>query len=218
MLQTHASWVVLTPRFAYKVKKPVNLGFLDFSTLEKRRHFCEREVMLNRRLSQGVYLGIVPITRKGKKLMFGAHGEVVEYAVKIRRLSTRRFLLRLAERGRITERDLDVVIARLKSFYSAQPASREFARWGRVPYLKISTDENFRQVKGFVGHTISRASFDAIHGYTGRFYRAHASLFAARARAGRIRDCHGDLHLDHIHLHPRSSRSMIALNSTTASG
>jgi aminoglycoside phosphotransferase family enzyme len=84
LVQTHSSWVLLTPRFVYKVKKPVNFGFLDFSTLERRRHFCERELALNRRLSPGVYLEVVPISRQGRRLAFGGGGEIVEYAVKMR--------------------------------------------------------------------------------------------------------------------------------------
>jgi aminoglycoside phosphotransferase family enzyme len=202
MLQTHASWVVLTRRFAYKVKKPVNLGFLDFSTVEKRRHFCEREVALNARLSPGMYLGVVPISRKKGRLVFGPGERVVEYAVKMRRLPERFFLLRLMERGAVTPRDVDRIVATLKLFYEAQQPTREIANWGRVTKLKLSTDENFRQTRDFIDVTISRAAFLVTRLYTNAFYRNHASLFATRIREGWIRDCHGDLHLDHIHLTP----------------
>lgn len=200
LLQTHASWVALTPRFAYKVKKSINFGFLNFSTLEKRRHFCEREIVLNQRLSQGVYLGVVPISRKGNRLAFSTDGEIIDYAIKMRRLSARHFMLRMLECGQVIRRDLDLIVARLKTFYRDQSTPRNSARWGRVTNLKISTDENFRQVESFVGLTITRPAFDAIRCYTDRFYHDHACVFAARAREGRIRDCHGDLHLDHIHL------------------
>src|SRR5437588_9699848 len=86
VVQTHASYVLFAAPYVYKVKKPVNFGFLDFSSLGKRRHFCEREVMLNRRLCPGVYLGVVPLSLKAGKLAFGLGGEVVEYAVKMRKL------------------------------------------------------------------------------------------------------------------------------------
>ncbi|MDR3402274.1 MAG: AAA family ATPase [Chthoniobacter sp.] len=204
MLQTHASWVVLTPRFAYKVKKPVDFAFLDFSTLEKRRHFCEREVTLNRRLARQIYLGVVPISWKKNGLAFGIEGEIVEYAVKMRRLSARYFMLPLVKRGQVGTRDIDVIVAKLKAFYRDQLPSRDSARWGRVANLRISTDENFRQARTFIGRTISRPAFDTVRYYTERFYRSNAALFAARAREGRIRDCHGDLHLDHIHLNPKN--------------
>ncbi|MEQ1854121.1 MAG: phosphotransferase, partial [Chthoniobacteraceae bacterium] len=89
LIQTHSAWVVLAGRHAYKVKKPVNFGFLDFSTLEKRRHFCEREVALNQRLCPWIYLGVVPIARRAGKLAFGDDRQVVEYAVKMRRMPER---------------------------------------------------------------------------------------------------------------------------------
>ena len=202
VLQTHASWVVLTARHVYKVKKPVDFGFLDFSTLEKRRHFCEREVTLNRRLCPDTYLGVVPISMRHGRLGFGAGNEIVEYAVEMRRLSERFFMLRLLERGEVTTRDVDAIVAALKPFYETQKPTPEITRWGRVAKLKISTDENFRQTQDFIGVTISRPAFQAVRLYTGAFYRRHALLFTARVRERRIRDCHGDLHLEHIHLSP----------------
>ncbi len=202
MLQTHASYLVLTPRRVFKVKKPVNFGFLDFSTLEKRRHFCEREVTLNRRLCPGVHLGVRPISIAGGRLRFGPGKEIVEYAIEMRRLPARYFLLRLLARGQISTREVDAIVETLAPFYMAQQPTPEIEEWGRVAKLQISTEENFRQTEEFIGVTITRAAFEAIRSFTATFYRRHAALFAARIREGRIRDCHGDLHLDHIHLSP----------------
>lgn len=207
LLQTHASWLVLTRRFAFKVKKPVDFGFLDFSTLDKRRYFCEREVMLNRRLCPGVHLGVVPISLKGGRLVFGPGDEVVEYAVQMKRLSHRHFMNELIQRGEAGTREMNVIVAALKRFYAAQTPDPEIARWGRVARLRISTDENFRQTRPFIGVTVTRAAFEAIRSYTDGFYRVHGALFAERIRENRIRDCHGDLHLDHIHI--RSGRPSI---------
>ncbi len=203
IVQTHASYLVLAGRRVYKVKKPVNFGFLDFSTLEKRRHFCEREVFLNRRLCPGIHLGVVPISRRGGKLVFGPSQEIVEYAVEMRRLPERYFLLRLLADGLISTREVDAIVATLVPFYQVQQPAPQIEKWGRVARLRISTDENFRQTGDFVGATISRPAFEAIRLYTNAFYRRHTLLFAARIREGRIRDCHGDLHLDHIHLSPQ---------------
>jgi aminoglycoside phosphotransferase family enzyme/predicted kinase len=203
VMQTHASYVVLTGRRVFKVKKPVNFGFLDFSTLEKRRHFCEREVALNRRLCPGIHLGVVPISIADGRLVFGADGEVVEYAVEMRRLPERWFLPRLLARGRVAEREVDAIVATLAPFYKAHDPTPQIGEWGRVRNLRISTDENFRQTGDFVGVTITRPAFEAIREFTASFYRGHSALFAARIRERRIRDCHGDLHLDHIHLSPR---------------
>jgi aminoglycoside phosphotransferase family enzyme/predicted kinase len=200
--QTHASWVVLTTRYAYKLKRPVNFGFLDFSTLEKRRHYCQREVLLNRRLCPGVYLGVVPISVRHGRLHFGPGGGIVEYAVKMRRLPERRSMLRCVEQGRVTTHDIDALVATLTAFYAESASTPDIAAWGSIRKLRISTDENFRQTADLVRGTITRPAFEAIRLFTDEFYRHHAALFAARVRTGRIRDCHGDLRLEHIHLPP----------------
>lgn len=240
LVQTHASFVFLVSPFVFKVKKPVNFGFLDFSTLDKRRHFCEREVELNGRLSPGTYLGVVPISLREGRLTFGAGDRVVEYAVKMRRLSGGHFLDKLLQRGALLPGDLDRLAVVLKEFYLGQHPTGEIESWGSIDRLRLSTDENFRQVRDFVGPpaggsdifamqerrpvvgeekrlkgrrdddvdgaTISRPAFEAIRFYTERFYSSHAPLFASRVRRKWIRDCHGDLHLEHIHLTPRALR------------
>lgn len=203
VLQTHASYLVLTPHRVFKIKKPVNFGFLDFSTLEKRRHFCEREVSLNRRLCPGLHLGVRPISQTTGRLAFGSGKKIVEYAIEMRRLPERYFLLRRLARGQISTPEVDAIVATLAQFYQAQEPTPEIGEWGRVSRLRISTDENFRQTEEFIGVTITRAAFETIRFFTAAFYRRHAALFAARIREGRIRDCHGDLHLEHIHLSPR---------------
>lgn len=207
MVQTHASWVFIAAPFVFKVKKPVNLGFLDFSTLAKRRHFCEREVALNRRLSKQTYLGVIPIMRNDGSFSIGGRGRVVEYAVKMRHLAERGFLDRMLARGAVGVKELDRVANVLTGFYRKQHPTPAIERWGLIRRLKISTDENFRQAKPFVGRTISAAALTTLRSWTNAFYRRHAALFAARIREGRIRDCHGDLHLEHIHF----SRDAVAI-------
>lgn len=204
LVQTHASFVFIAPPFVFKVKKPVNFGFLNFSTLDKRRHFCEREVALNRRLSPGIYLGVAPISRRHGRFTFGEGDEVVEYAVKMRRLSERHFLDKRVERNEVVLADLNRLVHALKQFYEAQHPTEGIETWGRIDRLRISTDENFRQTRKFIDHTISRSAFDTIRFYTGRFYDRHGRLFASRIEQKRIRDCHGDLHLEHIHVTPRA--------------
>ncbi len=202
-VQTHASYVFITDRHVYKVKKPVNLGFLDFSTLEKRRHFCEREVLLNRRLSLHVHLGVLPIFSRKGKLAFADGGRVVEYAVQMRKLEARYFLPRLLRLKKVGRAQVRRIVATLKKFYEAQIPTAAITRWGSVEKLKISTNENFRQTERFIGSTISRPAFEAIRRFTTKFYRCNASLFARRMRQRRIRDGHGDLRLEHVHLGPR---------------
>jgi aminoglycoside phosphotransferase family enzyme/predicted kinase len=204
-IQTHISLVFIAPPFVFKVKKPVNLGFLDFSSLEKRHHFCQREVELNRRLCPGVYLGVVPIYRTGSDFSFKADGEIVEYGVKMKQLPGGGFLSGLLAKGFVGEKEINRVISCLHRFYESETPSREIEEWGTPEKLKISTDENFAQVESFAGKTISPAAFETIRHFTNKFYAAHENLFRDRIRQHRIRDCHGDLHLDHIHITPEAT-------------
>ena len=204
LVQTHTSFVFLVPPFVYKVKKPVNFGFLNFSTLEQRRHFCAREVALNRRLSPAMYLGVVPIAVRGGRFVFGEGEEVVEYAVQMRKLSDGHFLDGLVERGAVGRPEINRLAAALTAFYRAQQPTEEIEAWGRIEKLRISTDENFRQTGPFIGQTLSRPAFETIRAFTEGCYSRHARRFAARVRGRWIRDCHGDLHLEHIHLTPRA--------------
>jgi aminoglycoside phosphotransferase family enzyme/predicted kinase len=215
VIQTHISWVFIASPFVFKVKKPVNLGFADFSTLEKRRYFCQREVELNRRLAPEIYLGVVPIYKTASGFSFNAEGDsapnafgeeaIAEYAVKMRELSHGWFLSELLARGLVGEKEINRVISRLHQFYESETPTPEIEQWGAPEKLKISTDENFAQVEPFVGQTISAAAFEAVRHYTNRFYIVNEGLFRERIQQHRILDCHGDLHLDHVHLTPETA-------------
>ncbi len=204
LVQTHASSVFIAPPFVYKIKKPVNFGFLNFSTLARRRYFCVREVQLNQRLCPDMYLEVIPITRTEKGFAFGGRGDAVGYVVRMRQLSGSGFMDKLLERQAIASREIGRIVAALQRFYDAQDPTSDVEKWGEIRRLKISTDENFRQAVSFVGGTISRAALDAIRFYTNKFYRRHAACFRRRVRDQRIRDCHGDLHLEHIHITPQA--------------
>ena len=204
-IQTHISWVFIASPFVYKLKKPVNLGFLDFTTLEQRHHFCRRELELNRRLCPEVYLDVVPIYECGPGFSFSANGAVAEHSVKMRELPHGYFLSELLAKGTAGETEINRVISSLHRFYESEKPTPEIEEWGRPEKLKISTDENFEQVKPFVGKTISRVAFETIRHFTDQFYAANKTLFEKRIQQHRIRDCHGDLHLDHVHLTPEAT-------------
>jgi aminoglycoside phosphotransferase family enzyme/predicted kinase len=204
-IQTHISWVFITSPFVFKVKKPVNLGFLDFSTLEKRRHFCQRELELNRRLCPEVYLDIVPIYKTAAGFSFNAEGEIADYSVKMKQLPDGWFLSHLLAKGLVGEKEINRVISCLHRFYESETPNPQIEEWGTPEKLKISTDENFAQVEPFVVKTISPAAFETIRHFTNKFYVAKEKLFRERIQQHRIRDCHGDLHLDHVHLTPEAT-------------
>jgi len=204
-MQTHISWVFIAPPFVFKVKKPVNFGFLDFSTLEKRRHFCEREIELNRRLCPEVYLRVIPIYKSASGFSFKAQGEIAEYSVMMKQLPAGSFLSELLAKGLVGETEINRVISCLHRFYESETPTPEIEQWGTPEKLKISTDENFAQVEPFVEKTISPFAFETIRHFTNSFYATNEDLFRNRIRQHRIRDCHGDLHLDHVHLTPEAT-------------
>jgi uncharacterized protein len=204
-IQTHISWVFIASPFVFKVKKPVNLGFLDFSTLERRRHFCQRELELNRRLCPELYLEVVPVYKGGSGFSSEPPGKIAEYAVKMRELPHGWFLNEWLARDMVGEKEIDRVIACLYRFYESETPTPEIEQWGTPEKLKISTDENFAQVEPFVGQTISPLAFETIRHFTNHFYAANEKLFHDRIHQHRILDCHGDLHLDHIHLTPEAT-------------
>ncbi len=204
-IQTHISWVFIASPFVFKVKKPVNLGFLDFSTLEKRRHFCRREIELNRRLCPEIYLGAIPIYETHSGFSFTPPGKIVEYVVKMKELPDGWFLSELLDKNLVSEKEINRVVSTLHRFYQAETSTPEIEGWGTPEKLKVSTDENFAQVEPVVGETISAIAFDAIRHFTDRFYLVNENLFHKRIRQHRILDCHGDLRLDHVHLTPEAT-------------
>lgn len=201
--QTHISLVALVPPWVYKVKKPVDLGFLDFTTLEQRRTYCQEEVRLNRRLCEQTYQGVVPIIETSDGLRVDPEettGDVVEYAVKMRHLAPEHFLDAQLTRGDATVSDIDRVARTLCQFYKERTSSPEIATAGWIDRLRENTDENFEQTADQVDTALSSPAYDALRYYTDRFYDQKATLLQRRRAGGLIVDGHGDLRLEHLHL------------------
>jgi aminoglycoside phosphotransferase family enzyme len=197
-VETHISLVFLTGTHAYKIKKPVNFGFLDFTSLAKRKHFCEEEVRLNRRLAEDLYLGVVTITQQQGRLGLDGPGETVEHAVKMKQIAEERLFDRLLAKKRVTPGMIEAVAAKLVNFYATAETSERIRSFARPQRVKQDTDENFDQTEKYVGQTISPAVFSEVKRRTNDFFRAEEDLFYGRIASDRIRDCHGDLRLEHI--------------------
>jgi aminoglycoside phosphotransferase family enzyme/predicted kinase len=200
--QTHISVVFLARPYAYKLKKPVNLGFVDFSTLAKRHHFCEEEVRLNRRLAPAVYLGVVPVVRTEQGVQFEGEGEVVEWAVKMQRLPDEATLQEPLRRGGIGVALAETLGRRIASFHRVAEANERIAAFGRFDAVARIVLDIFAQAAPQVGTTVSKAVFDRVHGLAEQALARLRPLIEERAVRGVTRDCHGDLHLDHVYFFP----------------
>jgi hypothetical protein len=199
LIQTHISYVLLAGDFAYKIKKPLDLGFLDYSTLARRKFLCEEEVRLNRRLCSGVYLGVVAVVAAGAPgFRIGAPGKVAEYAVKMHRVPPGRMMPALLERGAVTPADIRTIAHKMAQFHRASAADGDIARFGRADAVRQNIQDNFDQTERFIGRTVSREQYDAIVAFVDTFLRDRRALIERRADEGRVRDCHGDLRSDSI--------------------
>jgi len=198
LVQTHISFVLLAGDFVYKFKKPVDFGFLDFSTLEKRKYCCEQELLLNRRLCPDIYLGLVTITRQGDGFAFNGRGEVVEYGVKMKRMPEEKMMVNLIKQGKVGRTQIDSLVDKLVPFYQQAAHNEEIDGYGRAASVAVNVLENFDQTRTFIGGgAISQDCFDRISTWSSDFL-SREDLFTARVQAGYIRDCHGDLYSANI--------------------
>ena len=198
MVQTQMSFVFLTDDYVYKVKKPVNLGYLDYTTLEKRHFYCQREVELNQRLCPDAYLGVVPITRNRGDVFIEGQGEVIEYAVKMRHLPQEAMMNVLLANNQVSVAMVTSVAQRLVEFHQKAETNASIGAFGDLDTISRNTEENFSQTEKYIGNTISQEKYRHIKDYTKSFIENNAPLFRKRIADGRIRDCHGDLHAAHV--------------------
>jgi aminoglycoside phosphotransferase family enzyme len=197
LLQTHISFVFLTHSFAYKIKKAVNFGFLDFSTLEKRRFFCEKELELNRRLCPDMYLEVVPIN-KSKTIRIKGTGETVEYALKMKRLPQDRIMTKLLDENKVDEKLIDNIAKIIAEFHGKAETNRRISEFGSLAAIGVNWKENFDQTEEYVGKTLSEEVFREIREKVENFMNTNKKLFEKRIEEGKIRDCHGDIHSGNI--------------------
>ncbi|SRR5579883_272267 len=198
LIQTHISYVLLTGDFAYKVKKPVNFGFLDFSTLEKRKHFCEEELRLNQRGAAELYLEVLPVTLVAEQYHLGGVGDAVEYVLKMRQFPQQTLASTMFEEGKLNETHLEE-LGRVVAQYHAKTDTNDYIKsFGEVAQVRASIDENYEQTINYIGGPQKQEQFDETKAYTDRFFAERPELFKQRIQNNHIRECHGDLHLRNI--------------------
>lgn len=193
LLQTHISYVLLAGDYAYKIKKPVDFGFLNFTTLRRRQYYCQREVALNSRLCPQIYLGVVPITASRGVYRIGGRGRVVEYAVQMRRLPQERMMDRLLAEGRLNEAMVEALAEKIADFHARSETRPAIVRYGSPQAIARNWEENFQQTEPYIGTTLSRWQYEFIRACVHSFLIRQRPLLLQRMAAGRVRDCHGDL-------------------------
>ncbi|HLH22488.1 MAG TPA: AAA family ATPase [Chloroflexota bacterium] len=192
--QTHISYVLLAGERVYKIKKPVALGFLDYSTPARRAYYCRREVALNRRFAPDVYLGVVPIVERAGAVRVGGRGRVVERAVAMRRLPEEGMLTRLLAAGTATPALLEQIARRVAAFHAAAAAGPRVARYGTPGAVRHTVQDNLARCAPYVGRTLDAATYAHLQAWTAAYLREQRDLFQRRVAEQRIRDGHGDLH------------------------
>lgn len=197
LIETHISWVFLTGEYAYKIKKPVDLGFVDFTTLERRKFFCEEELRLNQRTSEDFYLGVVPIG------IVDGHAKVdlqpaAEYAVRMRQFPAEARLDRRLTAGLVTPDDLRQLASLLAAFHKQCPVQTDLQPQLAAARASAPALNNFSHIKGSHISVESRGKINAIESWTRQQALALEQVFEQRAAEGFVRECHGDLHLANL--------------------
>jgi uncharacterized protein len=220
LIQTHASAVVLTPERVYKIKKPKNFGFFDYSTPTLRRFFCQQEVRLNASFAPGIYLGVAPIVSLpsghacfgptvslDQVLLPGTRyggGLVIDFAVVMRRLPDTATLEAKIQTDTLDEPSLVELARFVAAFHAATPTNEQIASFGKLEVVRANWEENFRQMRPYRDRVLDSDTDEQIIAYVRAFLEQRSTLFAQRMQQGHIRDCHGDLRLQYIYLLDRS--------------
>ncbi len=198
VVQTHISVIFIAGELVYKIKKPLDFGFLNFTTLEKRRYYCNQEVKLNSRFSENIYLKVLSITADEDGPNLDGRGEEIEVAVLMRRIPHERIMINMLEQDQVTPDILNRLADRIAYFHSQAHRGPQITSFGSTEVIYQNLKENFEQTTRYVGLTIDQGAHSEISALAYDFLSTHAHLFRQRMSGGFIRDCHGDLHLDHV--------------------
>ena len=198
IIETHASWVILTGKYAYKIKKPINLGFLDFSTLEKRRFCCEEELRLNQRLAPDIYLGLAPIFGSPERPEWTGSGKAIEFAVKMVQFPQEAQLDRALSSGSLQPRHIDAFACLIAGFHRQITVAGADSSFGDPDHIRKPVQENFFQIRKHVSERKLLELLSELENWTQSGLNALEPVFLRRKSEGYIRECHGDLHLRNL--------------------
>jgi uncharacterized protein len=198
LVQTHASYVFLTGKYAYKIKKSVDYGFLDYSTLAKRKYFLETELRLNQQIAPELYLQVIAISKQDNRLVLGGVENIIEYTLRMHQFSQENLFSNLLEAGKLSRdrfRELGRVVAQ---FHNQAATSEYISGFGTVEKIQAAFEENYRQSQKYIGVVQTQGQFTATKAYSDAFFAERENLLLARVKQQKIKECHGDLHLNNI--------------------
>jgi len=198
LIETHISWVILTGPYAYKIKKPMDFGFLDFTTLEKRKHFCEEELRLNRRLAPELYLDLLPLYGDESNPSFAGDGTVLEYAIKMRQFEQANLLNNLLAEGKLNHDHINEVATQVADFHARTEVARSDTRFGEPEQVMEPVQQNFDQIRPLLSDANDLQQLDQIEAWAQDTFTLFTPTIIERKASGKIRACHGDLHLGNI--------------------
>lgn len=202
LIETHVSWVILTGKYAYKIKKPIDFGFLDFSSLKKRKHFCEEELRLGQLFAPEIYLAVVPITGTIEHPQInGDTGPILEYAIKMCEFSQDNLLSALLKQGKLSTSLIDKLGQLIAEFHKKTSIAPKNSRFGLPREVHAPTQQNFEQIIPLLSDPKDIAQIKKLEIWANEQFAEHKKLFKERKEKGFIRDCHGDLHLANIILY-----------------
>lgn len=195
LIETHISWVLLTGEYAYKIKKPMNFGFLDFTGLDQRQHFCNEELRLNQRLTEGLYLEVLPITGSVDAPQIGGNGEAIEYALKMRQFPQGQMLSTLQANGELNAMHIDQMARQIAEFHLQTPKVAAEQPYGSPESVMAPVEQNFEQIRPFLSDKADLLQLDNLQAWARSSFERLQGLFASRKANGFTRECHGDIHL-----------------------
>ncbi|MFV2060072.1 MAG: AAA family ATPase [Gammaproteobacteria bacterium] len=198
LLETHISWVLLTGKYAYKIKKPVNLGFLDFSTLKKRHFYCNEELRLNSQLAPQLYLNVVTINGTKQQPQINGEGKIIEYAVKMHQFPQHAQFDRLLSQNLLNNTHMDKLAITIAKFHETAKVANKQSDYGNPELILTPVNENFNQIKQIPNFNYDAGKLQKLQNWSNDFCHSHENLFFNRKNNNFIRECHGDMHLRNI--------------------
>ncbi|MCX8014943.1 MAG: AAA family ATPase [candidate division WOR-3 bacterium] len=219
LIQTHTSWVFLTGKYAYKIKKPVFFGFLDYTSLSAREYFCKEEFRINQLLAPDIYYQVIPIVKIGNKVALATKKnkhQIIDYAIKMRELPQEAIMTNRLKHRNVNYATIDEIARTIARFHNQQVSKPDFFKFGSLEIIKYNWDENFAQTEPFINITINKKIFTEIKSQVEKFMDTNRSVFEKRIADLKIKQCHGDLHSQNIFVIDEHSANLAGKKQNSA--